>query len=195
MRIIISSIIYHFRWFQIFPDITLNLVNYLCLRLSMCRLLSTLWHIIRVAGYDILHRKKCVYKKLYEASSVTSDDTRYPKISRQQLVPFDYQHTVFVKFANIKRVARYLFCKGSNLTHFIVSSIICHVRWYQIFPEITLNFVSYFFDYQNTVYVKILGYKTSSWVFILHRKKWNAHIHIRHHLPRQIIQDISRYQA
>ena len=42
---------------------------------------------------------------------------------------------------------------------------------------------------------KIVAYKTSSWVFILHRKNWNAHNYIKHHLPRQMIPDISRYHA
>ena len=55
----------------------------------------------------------------------------------------------------------------------------------QMIPDITFNFVSYLylFDYLYPVFDKILGYKTSSWAFILHRKKCNTHNHIKHHLP------------
>ena len=49
------------------------------------------------------------------------------------------------KFWHIKRVAGYLFCTGRNVTRIIISSISCHVRWCQIFPDITLNLVSYLY--------------------------------------------------
>ena len=141
MHIIISSIIFHVRWNQKFPDITLDLVRYLYLLIIIIPFLSKLWHIKRVAGY--------------------------------------------------------LFCTGRIGMHIIISSIICHVRWYQIFPDTMLNFVSYLylFAYQYTVFVKIRAYKTSNWVFILPRKKCYTYHYIKHHFPRQMIPDISRYHA
>ena len=49
------------------------------------------------------------------------------------------------KLWHIKRDAGYLFYTGNNLMHFIISSIICHVRWYQMFPDITFHLVSYLY--------------------------------------------------
>ena len=88
-RIIILSIISHVRWYQIFPDIRLNLVSYLYLLNINFHFLSKSWHIKRVAGY--------------------------------------------------------LFCTGRNVTCIIISSIMFHVRWYQILPDITLIIVSYLY--------------------------------------------------
>ena len=83
--------------------------------------------------------------------------------------------------------------------HFIKSSIICHVIWYQILPDITwtLHLVScvYLLIINMPFVIKILAYKTSSSVFILHRTKCYTHNYIKHHLPRQMIPDISRYHA
>ena len=116
MRIIISSIIFHVRWNQKFPDITLDLVRYLYLLIIIIHFLSKLWYIKRVAGY--------------------------------------------------------LFWTECNLMPFMLSSIICHVWLYQIWADITLNLFSYLYlSIINMPFViKILVYKTSSWLFILHRK-------------------------
>ena len=89
------------------------------------------------------------------------------------------------------------FLTGCNLCHFIISNIICHVRWYQILSDITLNLFSslYLLIINMPFVIKILAYKTSSSVFILHRTKCYTHNYIKHHLPRQMIPDISRYHA
>ena len=62
-------------------------------------------------------------------------------------VPFDLQYNgvLFPKFWHIKGVAGYLFCTERTIINIIISSIICHVRFYQIFPDITLHLVSYLY--------------------------------------------------
>ena len=81
------------------------------------------------------------------------------------------------KFWHIKQEAGYLFYTGKTIVHIIISRIICLVRWYQIFADITLNLVSYLYllIINMSFVVNILVYKTSSWVFILHRKKFFIH--------------------
>ena len=62
-------------------------------------------------------------------------------------VPFDHQYNgfCFFKILAYNRVAGYLFCTERTIIHIIISSIICHVRFYQIFPDITLNLVTYLY--------------------------------------------------
>ena len=98
------------------------------------------------------------------------------------------------KLRHIKQEAEYLFCTGRNWMRIIISSIICHVKWYQRFPDITLNLVRYLYllIINMPFVIKIVTYKMRNWVFILHRKKCYTHNYIRHHLPRQ---KISRYHA
>ena len=142
-----------------------------------------------------------LYTWLYQTSSATSDDTRYLQISRL----FSSANCTFwlskcrllTEYKHIKRVDGYLFCTRRNVIHIIISNIICHVRWYQIFADIMLNLVShlYLLIFIILLFVEILAYKTSSWVFILHRKKCCTHNYIKHHLPRQMIPDICRDHA
>ena len=95
------------------------------------------------------------------------------------------------------QVAAYLFCTGRNVIHIIISSIIFHVIWHQIFS--ISRFISSaactFWLSISVFLVKIVAYKTSSWVFILHRKEFNALHYIKHHLPHQMIPDVSRYHV
>ena len=132
---------------------------------------------------------------LMQTRSATSDYTRYLQISSLILliinIPF------WSKFWNIKRVSGYLFCTERNDTCIIISSIICRVRWYQIFPDITLNLVSYL--YLLIINIRFLSkswhIKRVAGYINLHRKKCYTHNYIKHHLPRQMILDISSYHA
>ena len=76
--------------------------------------------------------------------------------------------------------------------HIIISSIIYHVILYQILADILLNHVSFLYLLIINIpfNFKIMSYKTSSRVFILHKKKCYTHNYIKHHLPRQMIPDI-----
>ena len=66
-------------------------------------------------------------------SQMTPDISRYHASSRQLRVSFDYQYPFFwSKLWHIKRVGGYLFYTRNNLMHFIISSIICHIRCFQI---------------------------------------------------------------
>ena len=75
---------------------------------------------------------------LYRVSSATSDFTRYLQISR-----------LISSVTCIFWWSNYLFPQNSgtreNVIHKIISSIICHVRLYQIFAEITPNLVIYLY--------------------------------------------------
>ena len=116
--------------------------------------------------------------------SATSDYTRYLQISSLILYLLINNIPFFkIKILANKRVAAYSFLR--NVTHINISSIICHARWYQIFPDITLNLVSYLYLlFINIFFVKIRAYKTSNWVFILQRKKLYEHNYIKYHLQR-----------
>ena len=96
-----------------------------------------------------------LYKQLYEESSAMSDDTRYFQISR---LISSAIHTFWLsmyrllsKLWHVKRRLGYLFCTENNVIHIIISSIICHVRWYQILSythlissvSCTLSYLSY----------------------------------------------------
>ena len=65
---------------------------------------------------------------------MTPDISRYHASSRQLRVSFVYQYPFFwSKLWHIKRVGGHLFYIRNILMHSIISSIICHVRWYQMF--------------------------------------------------------------
>ena len=140
-------------------------------------------------------------KKCNTHKSATSDDTRYFQISRlisSATCTFWFSLCLYLsKLRHIERVTRYLSCTGRYVKHIIILSIICHVRWNQVFADITLNLFIYLYLLISNIplFVNILAYKTSSLVFLLHRKKCNTHNYIKHHLPRQMIPDICRYPA
>ena len=93
---------------------------------------------------------------------------------RLNLVIYLYLSRLISKLCHIKRVAGYLFCTGRIGMHIIVSSIICHVRWYQIFPDITLHLVSYLYllIINLSFYFKIVANKTSTCIANQHQKQW-----------------------
>ena len=76
--------------------------------------------------------------------------------------------------------------------HIFMRSNICHVRLYQIFPDITLILVSYFYLLINHIPFspKILTNNTSTWVFILQKKRCSSHHHIKQDLA---VSDYTRY--
>ena len=112
---------------------------------------------------------KIIGNYVMHTRSATTDCTRYLQISNLILYLLIIYIPFLSKFWDIKRVAEYLFCTGRNGIRIIISSIICHVRWYQIFPDITLHLVSYLYllIINLPFNFKIVAYKTSTWVFIL----------------------------
>ena len=76
--------------------------------------------------------------------------------------------------------------------HIFMRSNICHVRLYQIFPDITLILVSYFYLLINHIPFspKILTNNTSTWVFIVQKKRCSSHHHIKQDLA---VSDYTRY--
>ena len=144
--IIISSIISNVKWYKIFPDITLNLVSYLYLLIINIPLLSKFWNIKQVAWYSFCKGRNVT--RIIISSIICHvrwyqifPDITLNLVSYLYLLIFNIP--LLSKFWNIKRVAGYLFCTGRNVTRITISSIIRHVRWYQIFPDITLNLLSY----------------------------------------------------
>ena len=144
MHFIISDIICHVRWYQIFPDITLNFVSYLYLFDYQYTVF------VKIRAYKtsnwvfILHGTKCYTHNYIKHHLPRQMISIICHVSWYQIFPdttlnfvsytyhFEYQHTVIVKFAHIKRVAVYIFCTGRTIILIIISSIICHVRWCQI---------------------------------------------------------------
>ena len=129
----------------------------------------------------------CDYVLMWTA---TSDYTRHFEISdwfRQLLVPFDYQHTVvFPNLRHLKRVAGYLFGKERNvLVHIIISSIMRHIRLYQILSDITLNHVSYVYLYLLIIHSKLCHTKwVAEYLFgtvrnVIHTIMSNITSHVR----------------
>ena len=138
----------HTRSYQIFPDITLNLLSYMLLLIINIPFLSKFWHIKRVAGYLFCTGRNATHIIISSIICHVRWYQIFPDITLN-LVSYLYLLIINIHFLSkswyIKRVAGYLFCTGGNVTHIIISSIICHVRWYKIFPDIRLNLVSYLY--------------------------------------------------
>ena len=138
----------HTRSYQIFPDITLNLLSYMLLLIINIPFLSKFWNIKRVAGYLFCTGRNVTRIIISSIICHVRWYQIFPDITLN-LVSYLYLLINNIHFLSkswhIKRVAGYLFCTVRNVTRIIISSIICHVRWYQIFPDITLNLVSYLY--------------------------------------------------
>ena len=128
MHIIISSIVFHVRWSQKFPDITLDLVRYLYLLIIIIPFLSKLWHIKRVARYLIRTGSNLMH---FIISSIICHVRwyqmffKYHVLFQQLLVPFDYQYHIsffMTIIAHIKQVARFLFCTRRNVMRLLMSN-------------------------------------------------------------------------
>ena len=98
--IIISSIISNVRWYQIFADITLNLVSYLYL------LIINVSFVVGILAYKtsssvfVMHWNKMYlhnYIKHHLPGQMIPDICRYRAKSRHILVPFDFHYDLFVK--------------------------------------------------------------------------------------------------
>ena len=102
--------------------------------LSICRLLSKFWHIKRVAGYIFCTGKNGMSIVISSISCQVRWHQILPDVTLH-LVSCVYILIINIRFSlsklwHIKRVAGYLFYTRNNLMHFIISSIICHDRWY-----------------------------------------------------------------
>ena len=73
---------------------------------------------------------------------------------------------------------------GNYVTH-TRSATSDYTRYLQI-----SSFILYLLIINIPFNFKIMSYKTSSRVFIWHKKKCYTHDYIKHHLPRQMIPDI-----
>ena len=164
MPFILSSIICIVWLYQILADITLNLFSYLCL------LIINMPFVIKIVACKtsswvfILHMKKWNahnYIKYHLPRQMIPDITL-----NLATCTFWLSLNLLSKFAHRKRVHGYLFSTGSYLMHFNISSIICHVRWYQMCPDITLHLVSYLylliinlpFNFKIVAYKRVAGY-------------------------------------
>ena len=120
--------------------------NFNCAHFERMTVLSKFWHIKRVAGYLFCTGRNPTHILISSIICHVRWYKIFPDITLN-LVSYLYLLIINIpflsKFWNIKRVAGYLFCTGRNVTRIIISSIIRHVRWYQIFPDITFNLVSY----------------------------------------------------
>ena len=151
-------------------DVTFHFVSYLYLLIINIRFLggSKLWHIKRVSGYIFCTRKNGMSIVISSISCQVRWHQILPDVTLH-LVSCVYILIINIRFSlsklwHIKRVAGYLFYTRNNLMHFIISSIICHVRCFQISCFISSDTCTFWLSISYILFFekKNRAYKTSS---------------------------------
>ena len=111
--------------------------------------LPKIWHVKRSSSWVfILHRRSDIHIVLSGIFCHVRLYKIFPDITLN-VVGYVYLLIINIPFSwkcwHVKRVAGYLFRTRRNVLHIIISSITCKARLYKIFPDITLNLVSYLY--------------------------------------------------